>query len=197
MVYVIIEKAKLPSGLVWLFLSAMKGGEGMVIKKQITFILCFALLSTGCATPINPKISPVKPGMIPEYWFNESVSVVNVQTAETVRVQDTLWEINLKETTDVAVDLIKWELSNRGFLIRDNANKVLEIIMSDVRVGLAAGGFGHKCTMVLKVRSGNGYYKYYEEYNVGWLPSNCDFTITKTVAAMLSDEGIINYLKNK
>ena len=172
--------------------------QNFLNKYEIGFFIVLLILVTSCATPIKPKISPVKPGMIPEYSFNQSVRVVNVQNTETVRIKDTLWEVNLKETTDVAVELIKKELSKRGFQIQDNANKILEIIISDVRVGLAHVGIFavNKCTMVLKVRPGNGYFKYYQEYNHGLLPTNCDFTITKTVSAMLSDEDIINYLKN-
>ena len=54
----------------------------------------------------------------------------------------------------------------------------------------------HLTITLLKIKPDNGYFKYYQEYNLGHLPTNCDFTITKTVSAMLSDEDIINYLKN-
>ena len=171
--------------------------QNFLNKYKIGFFIVLLLLVTSCASQIKPNISPVKPGMIPEYSFNQSVRVVNVQNTQIVRIEDTLWEVNLKETTDVAVELIEKELSKRGFQIQDNANKVLEIQIVDLRVGLAFVGIVvHKCTMVLKVRLGNGYFKYYQEYNLGGLPTNCDFTITKTVSAMLSDEDIINYLKN-
>jgi len=138
--------------------------------------------------------------MIPDYSFNQSVRVVNVQNTETVRIKDSLWEINLKETTDVAVELIKKELSKRGFQIQDNAKKVLEIRISDVRYSLERAGLGNvdKWIVVLSARTGNGYFKKYQEYNLleAWGVIFSDFAITKTVAKLLSDENIINYLKN-
>lgn len=171
--------------------------QNFLKKYKIEFFIILFILVTSCAWSIKPKISPVKPGMIPEYSSNQSVRVVNVSSTGTVRVQDTGWEINLKETTDVAVGLIKTELSKRGFQIQDNANKVLQVIIGDVQSSLTFRGFtAHKCTMDLRVKPGNGYFKQYQEYNVGLLPTNCDFAITKAVSAMLSDEDIINYLKN-
>jgi len=65
-------------------------------------------------------------------------------------------------------------------------------MITDVKL---EGAFAHKWVVDLKVKLGNGYSKQYQKYDIGRRYA-FDFAVTKAVSAMLSDENVINYLKN-
>lgn len=172
----------------------------VILVSFLVMVISF----TGCTSATyKPKISPVKPAMIPPVRFNQSIKIINAQSNEKYKITygtKEIQETNLREVTEVAISILSDELRKRGATIDQDASKVLKLSVSNIQYLYTA--WGSKCEVLLIVETGEGYYGDFARNNVGYsaggVPrgTSCDFAITRTVAAIFEDGRIINYLNN-
>jgi hypothetical protein len=70
------------------------------------------------------------------------------------------WQGNLKEWTDVAVEITKRELKNRGIKISPDSPKTLKL--SILEANASTGGWGFRGNVALKATTGNGYERVFQ-----------------------------------
>ena len=166
--------------------------------------LIMTIAFIGCTSKIyTPKISPVKPDMIPPLSINQSINIINSQSNEKYVIlfgNREIQEANLREVTEVAVSLLSDELRKKGATINQDASKVLKLSISKIQY--LPTGWGSNCQVQLTVETGDGYYDDFSRNNVGYsaggVPrgTSCDFAITRTVAAIFENGRIMEYITN-
>jgi hypothetical protein len=176
--------------------------------KRLIILVLVVLVCGGCYTiHITPDKYPVHPEEVSSFKSNDhqQVHIINnTQDEEVFLGTNDLgmsFKGNLKDWTTVAVDLIKSEFEERGFIVaKTNINKTLRISISQAQFFETA--INCRCNLMLDVEAGNGYIKEYSGNNAtssftcysGRAPGGA---ITKAITLMLNDQNIINYLTEK
>jgi len=161
--------------------------------------LLVILLLTGCTHQYAPQKYPLQEGAAAGLNRVGAVDVVNGQTATglvLLGVQGAhKWMGDLHEWTETAVQLTSDELRKRGGRTGPGAPATLTLQVT--RANLYWGFASIRCILHLKATTGEGYVREFEGNNSSpWtLYRACDGAVTRTVAAMLEDPEIINYLK--
>ena len=145
----------------------------------------------------------MKPEMMPAMSINKPINVINTQSNDTYKIffgTREIQEVNLREATDVAIQILTDELIKKGAAITQDASKVLKLSISKIQYLPTL--WGSRCEGQLTVETGGGYNNNYVRNNVGYsaggVPrgTSCDFAITRTVAAIFEDGSIMDYLNN-
>jgi hypothetical protein len=167
--------------------------------KHLLVIILLAYAG-GCAHTFVPSMGEdFEPGTIPEFESKNAVKLVNVQTdTESVTFLRSMWDYylaNRQECSDVAIAIVKRELSKRGMQILDNGAKSLKLSVETVD----SSGAGYWEVFVrLRVEAGNGYIAEYEGTSDAWTPYTAtgaaDGALSDSVVNMLKDPKIIEYL---
>jgi hypothetical protein len=158
------------------------------------------LASFGCSHHYTPKQYPIKTDMVQELNLNQAVSVVNNQHSENMVLMGAQgfhkWLGNMHLWTEVAAELLRSELINRGSTVTSDAPKELKLAIT--RVNLFWGAWAIRCILSLRVETGDGYIQEFEGNNASpaTLYRACDGAVTKAVAALLNDDQIRQYLQN-
>lgn len=154
------------------------------MKKAIILLLCLGLC--GCAT--TPTALPMKLGMIADFKISQSITIQNTGNDEV-----------MKKWTTAIIDCLSKELEKRGATITSNSPIVLKVRVIDKQQNPFFAYWAYKCYVTIEVETGTGYTKEFKIDDVSGisLQRACDFCITKSVAAILNDEKILNYLKNE
>ena len=166
-----------------------------MLKRWNVFLICF-LFSCGCTSfKYNAKPQPISSLVTSQWSGTGSISIENKATPGLIllRSHDISYWGDLSQMTETAIVLLSGEFSKRGFAVTQNAPKVLKVKM--LYAGLAFTLSFYKCVMQLQAETGNGYQKVYYGYNVGSSFSRaCDGTLAITVAALLNDSKLIEYI---
>jgi hypothetical protein len=171
-----------------------------MMKVLYLVILVVGVFLTGCTLHYVPSIHPVDQAAVPDFKGEQAVCVVNISTTSGETILGTssggyTYMGDLSKWTDTAVALLKSELQNRGFIIRDCSESTKEIKMSIIKAQIVVS-MGSKCFLELHLETGKGYTRNY-------LASNSSFTydrasdgaVTRAVIAILNDKNITEYLQ--
>lgn len=164
--------------------------------------LLLLLLMSACSMTYNyePDTDTYKFPPVANFTSENEIYVVNTSQSTEPFLYGTAgvggaakWMGNLKEWTDVAVEITNRELSNHGMKIAPDASKKIELSILEARA--STGGWGFRGNVTLKASTGAGYEHVYQ----GESPSpdivrTADGAIMQAVAAMLRDEKIVSYL---
>lgn len=173
--------------------------------KTTTLPIAIAMtLSISACSGIHnykPKSDTYDFPQVTEFRSDQNISVVNTSKSnETFLFGEAgignahKWMGNLKEWTDVAVEITNRELSARGMTINPNAPKTLQL--SILEASATSGGWGFRGNISLKATTGDGYERVYQgEGPSAMINKSADAAIMQAVATMLRDEKIIDYLK--
>ncbi len=153
--------------------------------KKIIALLCLTVLIIGCASV--PTGITMKSGAVPYYDVNQAITIKNIGVSE-----------DLKKWSVAIISLLSTELEKRGAKITSDSPIVLKVGItkrSQIPAGLLF------CNIVTEVRTGDGYKK---NFNVGTgsdvsltFQKSCNSCVIKTVAAILNNEKISDYIKSK
>ncbi|MDP8266460.1 MAG: hypothetical protein P9M07_05880 [Candidatus Aceula meridiana] len=151
------------------------------MRKLIIILMC--LFFVGCASV--PKALPMKREMLPNFRVSSEIAIKNVSEDK-----------ELKPWTNSIVEFLSSELKKRGAIITDNAQIVLKVDLTKRDQNQFYAYWATKCTISFFVETGDGYKRFLETYDVsGDIQRACDFSITKGVAAILTDSRILEYIK--
>jgi uncharacterized lipoprotein YajG len=152
----------------------------------------------GCA-PYAPKPHVMKTGMINDYQTQSIVNVVNTQTREDSRIERFGGvPVNLKETTNVTIQLLKEELAKRGVTFDSTSNKTLRLSVEELYHLYYIPG-ASVCQVTCLLEAGDGLAKKYQEVDASGLDifHACNFAITKIVASIINDQEVRNIIDQK
>lgn len=172
---------------------------------KIGLLLIVIASFLGCTHNYSPKPFPIKPGLVPDLNINNSVHIVNAQDegANNVfyRVGGSKWVGDLGDWTQNAVELLKFEMKKKDITISEDANKVLQLTVTEGRLDSEFAGI--RCVVKLKVKAGNGYTQIYEgnHRNSSPFAEQARYhagagAVTKAVTELLNDKKITEYLEN-
>lgn len=156
------------------------------------FLLFGLLLVSGCTHRIPPH--PMKVGMVGEIKSQLPLEVVNMQKSEIVKIEGGIGDnVNLRKSTDDAISLFKSELQKNGIQIKNDTSRTLGVSVDRVVIG---GVLVSRCTVFMTAETGDGFQKTFNEYNLSGVDSvfACQFALTKTIASVLNNENIHNYI---
>jgi hypothetical protein len=169
----------------------------------LPFAIATMLMMSACSTThsYKPDIDTYEFPSVTEFRSEHDVNVVNANQSnepflfgEAGMGNAHKWMGNLKEWTDVAVEITNRELSARGMTINPEAPKTLQL--SILEAIASSGGWGFRGNISLKATTGDGFERVYQgESPAMMINRSADGAIMQAVAAMLRDENIINYLK--
>jgi len=169
----------------------------------VPLTIALSLIMSACSTTHNykPDADTYKFPDITGFSSGHDVNVVNAsQSNEPFLFGEAglgnahKWMGNLKEWTDVAVEITNRELSSRGMAISTDAPKTLKL--SILEATASTGGWGFRGNVSLKAATGSGYEHVYQgESPAMMINRSADGAIMQAVAAMLRDKNIVSYLK--
>ena len=159
----------------------------------------------GCTHNYSPKPFPIKPGLVPDLNVNASVHIVNAQDEDTnnvfYRIGGSKWVGDLGDWTQNAVELLKFEMKKKDIIISEDANKVLQLSITEGKLDSEFAGI--RCVLMLKVKAGNGYTQVYEgnHRNSSPFAKQARYhagagAVTKAVTELLNDRKVIEYIEN-
>ena len=172
--------------------------------KIISFALSIGLsfILSACAVTHNyqPDADTYSFPEISDFSSAQDVSVINDSQAtepflygEAGMGNSHKWMGNLKEWTDIAVEITNRELANRGMQINPNASRTLKLAILEANA--TSGGWGFRGNVALKATTGSGYERVYQgESPAMMINRSADGAIMQAVAAMLRDTHIVSYL---
>jgi len=170
----------------------------------VPLTIALSLIMLACTTTHNykPDADTYKFPDIADISSGNNVNVVNAnQSSEPFLFGEAglgnahKWMGNLKEWTDVAVEITNRELSSRGMTISTRASKTLKL--SILEATATTGGWGFRGNVSLQATTGAGYEHVYQgESPAMIIYRSADGAIMQAVAAMLRDKNIVSYLKN-
>lgn len=152
------------------------------MKKIFVLMLCLGLC--GCAT--TPIGIPMKSGMVPYFQIDQSIAIQNTGDSEV-----------LEKWSSATISFLSKELEKRGAKIISNSPIVLKVGVTERNQNGFYAYWAYKCSIVIKVETGDGYKQYFNIDDVSGLSLQraCNFCITKAVAAILNDQKILDYIK--
>jgi hypothetical protein len=156
----------------------------------------------GCAHTFVPTVrDEFEPGTIPEFSSKNAITLQNGQpNAEAVtfmRAGVHYYLANRQECTDVAIAIVKREISKRGMQVVENNARSLKL--SVVSVNSDVGYWTTDIVIRLTAQAGNGYSADFEgrcNSGVGiyGIHGATDVALSGAVAEMLKDPKIVEYL---
>lgn len=159
-----------------------------MFKKIVNglMLVAFIVSVSGCASV--PTAFPMKPGMVEDFQVNQSITIQNTGDSEI-----------LKKWTASTIDFLVQELEARGATIVSNAPIVLKVGITDTHENAFFSYWAYRCSIFLKVETGKGYVKEFKIDDVSGssLQRACNFCVTKSVAAILNDKKIFEYISNE
>lgn len=177
----------------------------LLIRGCKALLLIFAFMFIGCTQHYVPAVYPLKDGMWPEFTGEGGITLINAQESPGLdgkpdflgSIGAQQWYGDLIKWTDTAIKLTTSELEKRGFKIEKEQSKVLKL--SIPRVTVHQGVFQIRTIVHLTVETGDGYKKDFEGNNASGATFKraCDGAITRAVGAILSDETILTYIRQK
>jgi hypothetical protein len=170
--------------------------------RFIKHLLAIILLANvgGCAHTFVPSMGEeFEPGAIPEFESKNTLRLQNVQTdAESVTFLRYAWDYylaNRQECSDVAIAIVKRELTKRGMEVSDTGTKSLKLAVETVD---SRGTVYWDVIVRLRAEAGNGYIAEYEGSSNTVTPYGArgaaDAALSYSVANMLKDPKIMEYL---
>lgn len=185
----------------------------IAFEKLPCLLLCCTALLAACSTHYVPAAkSEVKLDKRHELSTTSAVSLVNAQPSKKeVKIGSMGNLANPKDRvyadfnawTDVVVRLTSDTLKKNGVRVEPGGNKTLQLAVENAHVthGTYMGMVPvsrPSCQVVLKVTTTDGYVQSYDVTGktlyAGW-KSSCDEAMTQIVEALLTDEKIVDYLK--
>ncbi len=174
----------------------------MKIVKQLGVVSICLIVLTGCSISHNyiPKSDTHKFDPI-DYEFNsdKTLSLINNQPDETPQlhfeagVHD--FYANYNKWTDVAIQILERELTQRDATIRENAGDFIKVSIINAEALPEFWTFGAR--MTLEAELSNGYASTYTGVtSSGWTTysRSMDGALMRAVAAMLNDPEVIKFL---
>jgi uncharacterized lipoprotein YajG len=151
--------------------------------KQISFLLISIFLISGCAT--TPTALPIKDGMLDDFSTSNSIYLVN--TANTPE---------LKKWTNSLITFLSKQLVSHGAKITPDSSRKLEIEIIDTYQNGVYAYWAYKCQLTIRVKTEDGYVNEFDIKDISGLSLQraCNFCVTKTVANILNDSKIREYL---
>jgi hypothetical protein len=169
--------------------------------KYVLIVILAAYIG-GCAHTFTPTVrDEFAPGTIPEFSSKNEVTLVNGQTnAEAVtflRMGVHYYLANRQECSNVAVAVVKREITKRGMQVVDGNARTLKL--SVVSLSSDTGGLTYDVVIRLSAHAGNGYSADYEGRCSGGVSGYqahfaADVALNESVIAMLKDPKIQDYL---
>ena len=150
-------------------------------------IICLSILVVlfgGCTAV--PKALPMKEGMLPDFRVSGEITIENTSEDEKLRA----W-------TGSIVDFLSHELERRGAIVAGNAPIVLKLNLTDKKENQFYAYWAYKCTVFFVLETGGGYMRHFQIEDVSGLSVQraCNFSVTKAVAEILTDDIILEYIK--
>jgi hypothetical protein len=183
--------------------SAFFGKAKMTINylKYFMAVMLLAYIG-GCAHTFAPSVrEEFEPGKIPDFSSKNEVTLQNVQTdSEPVtfmRAGVHYYLANRQECTDVAVAIVKREITKRG--MQAVANNARNLKLSVVSMNTDMGMWSSDVVVHMTAQTGNGYTADFEgRGNTGptiyGVHYGADVALSEAVVAMLKDPKIVEYL---
>jgi hypothetical protein len=177
--------------------------------KHHGIMLIMILFFCACSARVVPTPSLIELDEVPKFNAPKEVSIINSQISTgDIEIGSTgvgMGQIpktvsgDLHEWTETAVDILKAELKKKNVAFPENASKVLKLAITKVDMeGIVFLG-GDKCTITLKVVTGDGVTRDFEEENIdtkrGVIGEVAYGAIAKAVISMLKDDRILSYLQ--
>ena len=165
-------------------------------SRKLLVLLMILFGFAGCTGRLVVKQYPMEEGMVPNFVGRQPVNVINAQdSAEEVLISQIgvhKYLVDLQKVTDTAIKVLESELHERNIVTTIEAEKKIELAITDVDLGFA------RCILYLKVETGDGYTRVFTGYNNSPWKINraCGGAVTRAVAAMLNDDTILAYLKH-
>jgi len=171
------------------------------VKLSVVFIIYIALSS--CMTMhTNTKAPIISDNAVPKLYVKHPLAIRNASlNSGDIIIGKWIggWKVlgDLYKYTESSVGAARNILERQNIKIEDDASRVLELSVFDVK---SLQGNKFTVTTVLRVRTGNGLKKEYEEVkhhgNGYGTTAVIEQALADCVAQMLNDKDIINYLEN-
>ena len=172
-------------------------------------LLLFIALCAGCSTHVAPTVQPAGNFRIPDFTC-QPVNVINAQpaTGDVVigRTGTGMGQIpksvhaNLHEWTETAGEILKRELQKRTVASAGKSPKVLRLAVTRVEVLPVVFLGGNQYKIHLKVETGDGTIKDFDEEYVDTKRSGIEeiggTALAKAIAFALNDDSIRSYLRD-
>ena len=169
---------------------------------QATSVLAI-LITTACAqdpkyyTP-NPSTHKFDP--ITEFSSSASVTLINDQPSKDQVLYFKEFSVygNFNAWTDVAIAVLRRELSKRGMTVRNDGTKSVKLAVTSARTTVST--WQVETVINMRAETRDGYVGTYTGRNRSTvaiaIERQTDGALMRTVAAMLKDPKIVDYLKN-
>ena len=170
-----------------------------IVSRKLLVLLLILCGFVGCTYHVTVKQYPMKEGMVPDFVGQQPVNVINAQSsAGEILVGQAAgyrYYTDLQKCTDTAIKVLENELDERNIVTTSEAEKKIILAITEVNVH---AGFSHfRCTLNLKVETGDGYTRVFigDDKTYMFPERACGAAILRAVAAMLNDDTILAYLK--
>ena len=173
--------------------------DNVLIFRRYASVFVILLLLGGCTHHVIPNASTFKLDAITEFSAKNNISLVNSQKS----TKDVLFATqagdkfygNLQKWTDTAIEITERELSKREMNVVKDAPKSLKLSIETVKGTL--GFWVSRCEITLRVETSNGYVNTYigDNRSPAHMNRAADGAVMRSVAEMLRDKEIIEYLK--
>ena len=103
-------------------------------------------------------------------------------------------KINLKNTTDLAIDIFKDEVSKNNVIFTNNTDRYLKVKVEKIIINI--GFWVSKCTAFLSIETGDGFKEIFDQYARSGLSPiiACEYALPRVVAKSLNNDFIRNYI---
>jgi len=169
-----------------------------MIKYQ-TYVICFLsaiFIQSGCTVRHTPGDFQIQSGEIPSFSVSEPIRIVNAQTSSSdviLPVPPYKLIINHKQYTDTAIKLLAGEIEKRGGKIAEDASKVIEVSIIDIKIATTVK---YRCIIHFTVGTGDAYFKGFEAAGGGWdYEKAIDLAMANVVVEILNNDRILRYLE--
>ena len=171
-------------------------------SRKLLIFLLILIGFPGCGGTVSfvVKQYPMKEGMVPNFAGLQPVNVINAQDAtDEILIGEDIRGVkylaNLQKWTDIAINILKTELHKRNIVTTTEAEKKIKLAITMAKFDVR---WAVKCTVDLKVETGDGYSMVFtrENRSASSYQKTCGRAVLWAVAAMLNDDTILAYLKH-
>jgi hypothetical protein len=170
------------------------------IKGRLSILLPLLMVLSGCSVYHVPNMAPTTLDSKPSLQLS-SVALINGHPGggviEIGRAGAGTMMGELKAWTRSAVVLLDAMLQQQGIVMNEAADKQLELSVVNARLGVSGLQYAGipKCNVQLRVTAGSGMVReFVREKSALSPPSACDQALSASVAAIFTEEGLIDYL---
>ncbi len=170
-----------------------------IFPTTALFVLIVALFS-GCGSiNFNAKPYPIDPNIIPSIRGKNPITLINNQEDSNKFIIGNSvgknFKGNLNQFTDVAIQTLQRELSNRGIIIESNAVKKISIAVRNVHFTI---GLSSSCVSKIVIETEDGINTEYEGYDShSWMVQPAiNGSLNHAIVNMLNDPKFIKYIEN-